>query len=253
MWKQFTQWLQTKTTNDPKNFADIWPVDLHNHLLPGVDDGIANMEDTLLCLQQYVEWGIKRVICTPHISQDYHPNTPEQLKETLLLVEQAIAEANLPIDFSMAAEYLLDESFYDHLEKSELLSFGKDKYLLFETGWATAPHQLSQTLFLMQLKGYTPVLAHPERYNYYQSEPEHLMILKEKGCLFQINIMSLAGHYGKKAQQLAFKLLESKSVNFIGSDLHRPGHLPILEKALSPSTVELILQQPLLNSQLLQD
>lgn len=251
MWKHFTHWLRTQSTTDPTDFSAIWPVDLHNHLIPGVDDGLATMEDTLLCLQQYIEWGMKRVICTPHVSQDYHPNTSKQLQQALETVKQAVAEANLPIEVSLAAEYLLDESFYEQLERSNLLSFGKEQYVLFETGWANSPHQLEQSLFMMQLKGYTPVLAHPERYHYYQTEPHHLMTLKEKGCLFQLNLMSLEGQYGKKAQQLAYKLLQTKHINFIGSDLHRPSHLPTLERVFTPATIELLGQQPLLNHTLI--
>ena len=251
MWKQFTHWLRTQSTTEPTDFSAIWPVDLHNHILPGVDDGLTTMTDTLLCLQQYAEWGMKRVICTPHISQDYHPNTNGQLQQAVNEVRQAVAEANLPIDVSLAAEYLLDELFYEQLERSELLSFGAQQYVLFETGWANAPHQLEQSVFMMQLKGYTPVLAHPERYHYYQTEPHHLMMLKEKGCLFQLNLMSLVGQYGKKAQQLAYKLLQTKHINFIGSDLHRPVHLATLERVFTPDTIELLQQQPLLNNTLI--
>ena len=251
MWKQFTHWLRTQGPTDHTDFATIWPVDLHNHLLPGVDDGLTTMEDTLFCLQQYADWGMKRVICTPHVSQDYHPNTNEQLRQSLQAVEQAVAETNLPIQVSLAAEYLLDESFYDYLEQGKLLSFGPKQYVLFETGWANAPHQLEQLVFLIQMKGYTPVLGHPERYHYYQTEPHHLMTLKDKGCLFQLNLMSLVGQYGKKAQQLAFKLLQTKHINFIGSDLHRPVHLATLERVFTPATIELLEQQPLLNSTLI--
>ena len=251
MWKQITHWFSTQRPTDQTSFADVWPVDLHNHLLPGVDDGLTTMEDTLFCLQKYADWGMKRTICTPHISQDYHPNTNEELRQALQAVEGAVAEANIPIRLDLAAEYLLDESFYEHLESNDLLCFGQERYVLFETGWANAPHQLEQTLFLMQLKGYQPVLAHPERYHYYQAEPHYLGILKEKGCLFQLNLMSLVGHYGKKAQQLAFKLLQAKHINFIGSDLHRPAHLSTIERVFTPTIIDLLEQQPLLNATLL--
>ncbi|MBN8820655.1 MULTISPECIES: CpsB/CapC family capsule biosynthesis tyrosine phosphatase [unclassified Spirosoma] len=250
MWKDLANWLTNKHSTVQKSFADIWPVDLHNHILPGVDDGLPTLEDTLTCLQKYVDWGIKGVICTPHISQDYYPNKIQQLQQVTLTVQQAIADANLPIRFTLAAEYLVDEWYYTLLEQNEVLCFGKDRYVLFETGWANSPRQLEQYLFLMQLKGYKPVLAHPERYHYYQSAPEQLMALKEKGCLFQLNLMSLAGHYGKRAQQLAHKLLQTKDIDFIGSDLHRLTHLTTLEQVFDPATLDLLRQQPLLNNQL---
>lgn len=251
MWRQFAHWLRSPRPTVQTDFAAIWPVDLHNHLLPGVDDGLTSMEETLFCLRQYADWGIKRVICTPHVSQDYHPNTNDQLQQAVQDVEQAVTEANLPIQIALAAEYLLDETFYEYLERGTLLSFGQQRYVLFETGWVSAPYQLEQSVVLIQLKGYRPVLAHPERYHYYQTEPHHLMTLKEKGCLFQLNLMSLVGQYGKKAQQLAFKLLQTKHINFIGSDLHRPAQLATLESVFTPATIELLEQQPLLNSTLI--
>lgn len=251
MWKDFTNWFNHKHSTVQKSFADIWPVDLHNHILPGVDDGLATLDDTLTCLQKYVEWGVKSVICTPHISQDYYPNEVQRLKQVAETVQQAIEEANLPIQFSLAAEYLVDEWYYKLLEQNEVLCFGNDRFVLFENGWASPPQQLDQYLFLMQLKGYKPVLAHPERYHYYQNSPEQLMALKEKGCLFQLNLMSITGHYGKRAQQLAHKLLQLKHIDFIGSDLHRLAHLTTLEHVFDPATLDLLSQQPLLNSQLL--
>lgn len=224
---------------------------MHNHLLPGIDDGLTSLDDTMACLTQYVEWGIRRVICTPHISQDYYPNTPERIQESVAVVQQAIAEKGLPIELTAAAEYLLDEQFDSLLRSNQLLSFGKARYVLIETGWAAAPLQLDDWLFTMQLKGYTPVLAHPERYRYYQNEPIRLKQLQEQGCLLQLNLLSLVGRYGSKAKALAQYLLQKKAINFVSSDLHRPADLIDLQRVFDGSDWQALSDQPLRMAQLL--
>jgi tyrosine-protein phosphatase YwqE len=237
--------------SNPNDAALIWNVDMHNHLIPGVDDGVKTLDDSMTCLRQYTEWGIRRVICTPHVSQDYYPNTVEQILEAAKPIQEAISSEQLPIELSVAAEYLLDEGFERLLHEEKLLSFGSARYVLIETGWASAPYQLDQWLFQMQLKGYTPILAHPERYTYYQQEPYRLTQIREQGCLLQLNIMSLVGRYGKRAQQLAAHLLEEHAISFVSSDLHRPADLPILQSVFSTPAWQKLPGQPLLNEQLL--
>jgi protein-tyrosine phosphatase len=228
----------------------VWQVDLHNHLLPGVDDGVKTTEDSLTCLTKFAEWGIRHVICTPHVSQDYYPNRPDELRQAAVLLARAVAEAELPLTVTVAAEYMMDELFDKHLNEGTLLSFGAARYVLIETGWAAAPFQLEQWLFSMQLKGYTPVLAHPERYSYYRDEWAKLTSLREHGCLFQLNLMSLAGRYGSSAQQMAEKLIDRKMVEFIASDLHRPADLSTLGRAIDSSAFAKLSKLPLLNGTL---
>ncbi|MEZ0541033.1 tyrosine-protein phosphatase [Fibrella arboris] len=229
----------------------IWAVDIHNHLLPGVDDGITTLDETVRCLKQYNDWGVRQVICTPHISQDYYPNTAEQLHVHLALVQQASLDAGLSITVRLAAEYLLDEEFDRLLKANQLLSFGSARYVLIETGWAAPPHQLDDWLFIMQRKGYTPVLAHPERYLYYQAEPYLLKQLRAQGCLLQLNLLSLAGQYGPKAKRLAFDLLREKCISFVGSDLHGHADLATLQTVFNSTTVKHLEVQPFLMHQLL--
>jgi tyrosine-protein phosphatase YwqE len=249
MWQQLRRWLKPMSSQSvnstPNDVALIWNVDMHNHLIPGIDDGVKTLDDSMKCLRQYAEWGIRRVICTPHVSQDYYPNTAEQIVEAAKPVQEAISSEQLPIELSVAAEYLLDEGFERLLHEEKLLSFGSARYVLIETGWASAPYQLDQWLFQMQLKGYTPILAHPERYSYYQNEPHRLKQIREQGCLLQLNIMSLAGRYGKRAQQLATHLLEERAISFVSSDLHRPADLSALQFAFSTTAWQQISEQPL--------
>ncbi len=231
--------------------ACFWRVDMHSHLLPGVDDGVKDSDQTLACLQQMVSWGIQRIITTPHVSRDWFPNSSTLLREGQAQL-QALADANdLPIQIDVAAEYMLDEFFPDLLKDNDLLTFGAERYLLIETGWAAAPQHLEDLLFRIQTRGYVPVLAHPERYTYYHADEESLSQLRNVGCLFQLNWLSLTGRYGSKVRTQAHRLLKNNWVDFVGSDLHRPEDLPALGSLFSLPEYELLRSQPLRNISLL--
>jgi protein-tyrosine phosphatase len=245
MWQKITHWLRPSEESLSDRMAALWPVDVHNHLVPGVDDGVSTLEQSMQCLRQYAQWGVRRVISTPHISEDYYPNSQAHLLKAAEVVQQAIADEGLPLTFSVAAEYLLDDHFDKLLRTGELLSFGTRRYVLIETGWAAAPYQLENNLFTMQSKGYTPVLAHPERYRYYHDDLDKLLALQEKGCLFQLNLLSLTERYGHTVQQQAQRLLKAKAIHFIGSDLHRPSDLDHLPDAFQSTWYSLLKEQPL--------
>lgn len=240
-WNSLKSWFGTAsqpaatTADQPaeKTTTVFYPFDMHSHLLPGVDDGVKELEDTLTCLTRMAEWGIRHVVTTPHISQDYYPNTTADLQLRAAEVQAAIAERGLPITFVVAAEYMLDELFDERLRAKDLMSFGTDRFVLIETGWASAPRQLEQWLFQMQLYGYTPVLAHPERYRYYHTEEDTLSSLREKGCLFQLNLMSLTGRYGSEVRRMAQRLIRLGWVDMVSSDLHRARDLDTLEAAFN--------------------
>ncbi|WP_375444573.1 tyrosine-protein phosphatase [uncultured Fibrella sp.] len=224
---------------------------MHSHLLPGLDDGVSSLDETLECLQQLSAWGVQKVITTPHISRDWYPNTVEGIQQGLAQVRDLITEHNLPLTIDAAAEYLLDDFFVELLKTGDLLSFGEKRYLLVETGWASAPLQLADILFRIQTRGYVPVLAHPERYSYYHRDRESLAMLREAGCLFQLNSMSLNGRYGIHVAQQARYLLEQHWVDFLGSDLHRARDLKTMIKPLARKDMELLQEQPLQNDTLL--
>ncbi|MEZ0485094.1 tyrosine-protein phosphatase [Fibrella aquatica] len=228
-----------------------WQVDMHSHLIPDIDDGVKSLDETLICLKQFAEWGIRKVITTPHVSRDWYPNTPAIMQEGLARVQALIDEHQLPITLELAAEYLLDDFFIEQLNRGELLTFGEKRYLLVETGWSAPPYQLTDMLFRIQTRGYVPVLAHPERYKYYHTDREALAQLRETGCLFQLNWMSLSGRYGSQVERQARFLLERKWVSFIGSDLHRSHDLKTMKNLLNQADLQLLSEQPLLNTSLL--
>ncbi|MBO0947775.1 histidinol-phosphatase [Fibrella sp. HMF5405] len=221
---------------------------MHSHLLPGLDDGVTSLDETLTCLRQLADWGIRKVITTPHVSRDWYPTSSAAIQQGLADVRALIAEHQLPITIDAAAEYLLDDFFLDLLNKGDLLSFGDKRYLLVETGWSAPPFQLADILFRIQTRGYVPVLAHPERYKYYHTDRDALANLRETGCLFQLNWMSLSGRYGSQVEKQARFLLQQQWVDFIGSDLHRPGDLKAMARLLNAKDLAMLEQQPLLNT-----
>ncbi len=229
----------------------FWQVDLHSHLLPGLDDGVSTPEETLTCLTQLAQWGIKKVITTPHISRDWYPNETLAIQQGLANVRQLIAEQQLPITIDVAAEYMLDDFFLDMLKQGDMLSFGERRFLLFETGWVSAPMNLADMVFRIQTHGYTPVLAHPERYKYYHTDKAALEHLRGIGCLFQLNWMSLTGRYGSHVEKQARFLLQQRWVDFIGSDMHRPGDLDTMARLFKSGDMKLLEEQTLLNETLL--
>lgn len=165
----------------------FWQVDMHSHLVPGVDDGVQDPGQALVCLKQLAAWGIRKVITTPHVSRDWYPNESATLRAGQVTLQALSDENDLGLQIEVAAEYLLDEFFPGLLAADDLLSFGPARYLLVELGWAAAPRQLDDLLFRIRTRGYTPVLAHPERYAYYYEDQSVLTHLHENGCLFQLN------------------------------------------------------------------
>ncbi|GAB3264915.1 capsular polysaccharide biosynthesis protein [Larkinella harenae] len=225
-------------------------VDIHSHLIPGIDDGVPDMETALTCLRSFEELGYKKIITTPHVLRDYYPNTSESIRQGLAELRQAVAETDLTIQVEAAAEYLIDDHFVTLLETNDLLTFGPN-YLLIELSFANAPLNLDEIIFQIQTKGYRPILAHPERYGYLRDQTERLQQLKEKGCLFQLNLLSLMGQYGGRVQQQAKQLLDASIIDFLGSDLHRIRDAEKLTHLLESKEMALLDQHQFQNASLL--
>ena len=140
-------------------------IDLHSHLIPGIDDGSKSMEESLTLLKGMEALGYEKVITTPHIMFDTYKNTPKIINEGLLSLREAAKFEGIDVEIEAAAEYYLDEGFYDHLHSDEVMSIN-GKYLLFETSYVSKPLQLEEMIFEIGTAGYTPLMAHPERYRY---------------------------------------------------------------------------------------
>lgn len=201
-------------------------VDIHSHILPGLDDGSKDMQDTKNMLQAYHEMGVKKIIATPHILKGSYPNRKETILPAFERVASELKELN--IITNAAAEHMLDEDFEQMLKEGKLLPL-KDHYMLVEMSYFQKPVNLKEIIFNMEHKGYTPVLAHPERYNFIKTIEEY-RDLKKIGCLFQLNLLSLSKHYDPKVQKKADLLLKNDLYNFTGTDAHHEEHLKKLKE-----------------------
>lgn len=197
--------------------------DWHCHILPGVDDGVQSIEESLDILQGFEGSGISEVWLTPHIMEDL-PNSTDFLRQRFAELQSAY-KGNIKLH--LAAENMIDKVFMDRLEADDLLPIGDGKTLLVETSYFSAPLHFHDKLEAIKEKGYYPLLAHPERYNYMDSF-SHYSRLKEMGVKFQLNLMSLCGHYGRIVRDKALRLLSEGYIDRLGTDLHRREHLDII-------------------------
>lgn len=245
-----------KKANKEQQAADLaLTVDMHSHILPGLDDGAETIEKSLALIRSLAEAGYQKLIATPHVMGDFYKNTPATINAALNTVREEVKRHNISVTIEAAAEYYLDEWFLEKLNSGEpMMSFGSSmqgiRYLLFEISYINQPSQLQEAIFLIKTCGYRPVLAHPERYLYLYNDFAKLKDLYENGVLFQINANSLAGYYSKTAQLLAEKLIDNRMVNFIGTDCHAQRHLDVLTQARKQKYYRKALELSLLNNSL---
>ena len=202
--------------------------DMHSHLIPGIDDGAPDMETSLRLINGLIDLGYKKIITTPHINGDVFPNTPEVIRAGAAAVTEELRKKNIDVEFRAAAEHLMDDHFTNALAAGEPFLTLKDNLILVELSFVVPAINLKEILFQLQVKGYQPVLAHPERYLYFGANKAWYDQLRDAGCLFQLNLLSFSGYYGREAQQLAEYLVKKNYVELLGTDLHHERHLHML-------------------------
>ena len=190
-----------------------YSTDRHSHILHGVDDGISSPQESLEALAFEEAMGVRKVWCTPHIMEEV-PNGTQQLKDRF---EQLKAIYHGPVEMDLAAEYMIDRLFLERLNKGDILTM-EENMVLVETSSAGAPYGFEEILAHLLTVGYRPLLAHPERYAYLRM-PDCKRIRK-MGVLFQLNIASLTGIYGKEARIRAESFLKEGMYFAYGSDCH---------------------------------
>ena len=198
---------------------------MHSHILPGIDDGSDSMETSIELIRGLKELGYSKLIATPHIMWDMYRNTPEIIKRKRDEVRNAVQKEGIDIAIEAAAEYFLDEHVEDLLKAKEPLLAVNDHKVLVEFSMAFPAMNIKDVLFEMQMQGYTPIIAHPERYSYLIRNKEFYDELRDIGCLFQLNLLSLGGGYGKTVTELSQYLLKNNFYSLAGTDLHHNGHL----------------------------
>ncbi len=225
--------------------------DMHSHLLPGIDDGSPDVDTSIHLIEGLLELGYKKFIATPHVMIDLYPNNRQTIMNAKHKLTEALKKRNINIELNAAAEYFLDDHFDSLLEQKEPLLTIKDNLVLVEFSFASPPLDYKQKIFEIQMRGYRPILAHPERYSYFHKKPEVYDELRHVGCLFQVNLLSLIGYYGRGVAQAADQLFKKKQIELLGTDLHHERHLNNLQSAvLLQKANEVANAIPLLNAQL---
>jgi len=230
----------------------VLQVDMHSHLLAAIDDGVGSLEEAFELIRKFRELGYKKIITTPHIMSDFYRNTPEIIGKKLQELQNYLDSKAFYFPVEAAAEYYVDEAFLEMLKnKKTMLCFGKERYILFETGFMNPPPFLDEAVFLMQTEGYKPVFAHPERYLYLYQNFGILERMLEMGVLLQINLLSLTGYYSKDAKKMAEKLIDANLIHFAASDCHSNKHIEALKASTETSYYKKLAQKDLLNNTLL--
>ena len=228
-----------KKSKEERFDYSLLQTDMHSHLVPGIDDGAPDIESSVQLIKGMAELGYKKLITTPHIMWDIYKNTTEDIAQRFEKLKQRIAAENMDIKIEVAAEYFLDGYVKDLLVQKKPLLTIKDNMVLVEFSMASEPIDLKEILFEMQMQGYQPVIAHPERYSYHEKNLDFFDIMRSSGYLFQLNILSLAGLYGKSAKNLAHQFIKQNYYDLAGTDLHNPLHL----RALNDPSINFEMQK----------
>ncbi len=223
-------------------------IDLHSHLIPGIDDGSRSLEESLDILRAMRDLGYEKVITTPHVMADAYQNSTRTILEGLQALREAVAAEDIEIEIEAAAEYYLDEELISRLERGDILTIAKED-LLFETSYFSKPLNFEEVVFEIQAKGYKPLLAHPERYRYISDPRDEFGRMKELGIYFQLDINSLGGYYGKQAKENAQLLSEWGMIEFLGSDVHRIKQVGFLKNVFADQRHDALLK----NNQILNE
>lgn len=226
-------------------------MDMHSHLLPGIDDGVNSWDESLFIIEELQKAGYSKLITTPHIMSGYYPNTPKIILEKYNRLKDRLMENGLNIEITAAAEYYADEYLFSQIKSSpENLLFLNNKMLLFELPMFSGPVYLQDMIFEMRSTGITPVLAHPERYGYVQENKELLRTYQSWGIQLQLNLLSLWGYYGIQAKKIAQWMIDAELVDFVGSDIHNRDMWKLIKSASTSKYIKKLGLLKLKNSRL---
>ena len=215
----------------PKGFVDI-----HSHILPGIDDGAKNIKESKELISEMKKLGFSKIIGTPHTYPGLYNNTTASIKKAFDSVKKNSIEN---IEIGLSSEYVVDSYILEKAEKNDILTL-KDNFILIETSFLGMPKNFDEIIFNLRMMDYIPVLAHPERYRFLHKNLKTLYKLKSMGCYFQLNLLSLVGYYGDDILKISDKLLEKNIIDFVGSDIHSKRHVIAFDKNISSNNIKLI-------------
>lgn len=207
-------------------------VDIHNHILPGIDDGAKTVEESIALIKEFGSIGVTNFIATPHIMADYYPNTPETIGASLTLLKSELLKQGMnTVSLEAAAEHMIDANFENLFMNDGILQL-RSNHLLIEMSYLQASLNFEDAVDMITSAGFFPILAHPERYRYLHERRSVLKNYKKKNVLFQLNLLSLSEYYGKDIQKVALELLDKKMIDFVGSDVHTTKQLKALKEVM---------------------
>lgn len=225
-------------------------IDIHNHILPGIDDGPQTEDEALELAKQAAANGITHIIATPHHQNGIYNNNASNIQYLVHQLNQHLTSRSIPITILEGMEIRLHENLLSELPDSLLSLAGSKKYMLIELPKNHIPHFTATIFFEMQLRGYIPIIAHPERNTVIRNDPNQLFELVNRGALVQVNASSIIGGRGRDLRKFSLQLCKNHLVHFIASDAHhitkRPFLLPAayayLQRKLSPDYVDYVKQ-----------
>ncbi len=231
--------------------TDYFPIvtDIHSHILPGIDDGSPDVETSILLIKGLMDLGVKRSVATPHIIGDMYPNNSETISTALHLLKTALKEREIDFEVEAAAEYMLDGYFFELLQEKVPLLTVRDTLVLTEFPYSTMPDYVEKMSFAIITDGYTPILAHPERYGYAHENYKFYNRWAELGFKLQVNLLSLTGYYGKEVAKAGQYILKQGLASYVATDLHHERHLDALKDFKHRNTFKSLLSHQQWNTE----
>lgn len=222
-------------------------IDIHNHVLPGIDDGAKTVADSISLIKSFSEFGVEHFIATPHIMHNYYPNNAQSINDALDRLKNALLAQNLKhISIEASAEHMIDDNFEALLGNGNVMPM-KNDYLLVEMSYLQPPINFEEAIIKTVANNYYPILAHPERYGFLRSRMKKYKEYKNNGIYFQMNLLSLGDYYGKEVNKLLNELLEEGLIDFLASDIHNMIQMNALKKiTVSKNNMEKLF--PIINN-----
>jgi len=210
-----------------KNLIPEGFVDIHSHILPGIDDGAKNIQDSIKLIKKMKNLGFSKIIGTPHTYNGIYDNTNDTISKSYQSLSNKL---NINLNITYASEYMIDNSLIERVKKKTILTL-KDNYVLVEMSYLAPPINLYEIIYEIKVNGYIPIMAHPERYLFIDSLKEFFK-LKKYGCLFQANLLSTTDFYGVNVRKNLDRLLKNGAIDFVGSDIHHTKHIEAFESKI---------------------
>ncbi len=228
----------------------VLKVDMHSHILPGIDDGARDLTDSIEMVRKLSRIGFKKLITTPHIMADNYKNTPATINKAKNELNYELKKENISIEIEAAAEYFMDEGLIKHVEKHDMLTMGKN-LVLIELPYFNEPPGILEIFFELNTNGYKVILAHPERYIYWYNDLAKFEKLKDRDVFFQLNILTFADQYPYPARKIADSLIDMEMIEYLGTDIHNCKQYELLEKALYDPKLNKLIESGKLKNHLL--